>query len=56
MHAIREQLSDKFDGDMAAILSDARERQQAFGRRMLQRGQLSNNRIQSRDESCVPLR
>ena len=49
IHAIREQLSDKFDGDMAAILEDARQRQQASGRRILQRGELSNTAALSRD-------
>lgn len=42
IHAIREQLSDQFGGDMAAILDDARQRQHASGRRILQRGELSN--------------
>ena len=49
IHAIREQLSDKFDGDIAAILEDARQRQQASGRRILQRGELSNKAIHPQD-------
>ena len=48
IHAIREQISDKFDGDMAAILEDARQRQQASGRRILQRGELSNKAAPTR--------
>ena len=53
IHAIREQLSDKFDGDMAAILEDARQRQQASGRRILQRGELSNKVIHPQDGTDV---
>jgi hypothetical protein len=53
IHAIREQLSDKFDGDIAAILEDARQRQQASGRRILQRGELSNKAVLPQDESDV---
>ena len=53
IHAIREQISDKFDGDMAAILEDARQRQQASGRRILQRGELSNKAAPTRDGSGV---
>lgn len=40
IHAIREQLSDKFGGNIGAILADARERQRMSGRRILQRGVL----------------
>ena len=53
IHAIREQLSDKFDGDMAAILEDARQRQQTSGRRILQRGELSNKAIHPQEGSDV---
>ena len=49
IHAIREQLFDKFDGDITAILEDARQRQQASGRRILQRGELSNNAVHPLD-------
>ena len=41
IHAIREQLSEKFGGDIAAILADARQRQSTSGRRIFQRGELS---------------
>jgi len=32
IHAIRREISDKFDGDFAAMLEDARRRQAASGR------------------------
>ena len=34
IHRIREQMADKFGGDIAAILEDARKRQAASGRRV----------------------
>jgi hypothetical protein len=41
IHRVREELSAKFGGNIAAILADARERQAASGRRVLSRGELS---------------
>ena len=41
IHAIREQLSDQFGGDISAILEDARRRQQKSGRRIISRRELS---------------
>ena len=41
IRAIREQLSDKFDGDIGELLADARERQRSSGRVILQRREIS---------------
>ncbi len=56
IHAIREQLSDKFGGDIAAILADARQRQSTSGRRILQRGELSKTvvpPVSNSGDACI---
>ncbi len=45
IHRIREQMADKFGGDIAAILEDARQRQAASGRPVWQ-GPSSNKEMQ----------
>jgi hypothetical protein len=45
LHATREQLSDKFGGDIGAILDDARRRQAHSGRRIIARGELANRAL-----------
>ena len=37
IHQTRQRIADKFDGDIAAILEDARKRQAASGRAIWQR-------------------
>lgn len=49
IHKIREEISDKFGGDVAAILADARERQEKSGRRVIYRGELHPSPERSRD-------
>ena len=44
LHRIRKMLSDRFQGDLSAIVEDARKRQAASGRRIIERGELSSNR------------
>jgi hypothetical protein len=43
IHRIREQISDKFGGDIAAISEDARRRQAASGRPIWQRPTKTNS-------------
>jgi hypothetical protein len=44
LHAIREELSDRFGGDIRAILADARHRQTTSGRPVLPRGALEKSK------------
>ena len=50
IHRTRRQMAEKFGGDIAAILEDARQRQAASGRPMWQ-GQTSNKAIHPSDDS-----
>jgi hypothetical protein len=36
LHDVRRQIADRFDGDIAAIVEDARKRQEASGRAVWQ--------------------
>lgn len=45
IHRTRQQMAAKFDGDIVAILEDARKRQEASGRAIWQ-GPLSNQALQ----------
>lgn len=44
IHRTRQQMAEKFGGDIAAILEDARKRQEASGR-AIWRGPLSNKTL-----------
>lgn len=55
IHRTRRQIADKFGGDIAAILDDARKRQAASGRPVW-RGTLANNAIPPEAESQFPAR
>jgi hypothetical protein len=44
IHRTREQMAEKFDGDIAAILEDGRKRQEASGRAIWQ-GPSSNKAL-----------
>lgn len=47
LDCIREMLSDRFEGDLAAILEDARRRQAASGRKIIARGEIRGSRTRT---------
>jgi len=53
IHRVRELMAAKFDGDIAAILEDARKRQAASGRAIWQRTSLDE--VQSTLPDSSPL-
>ena len=52
IHRTRERIAEKFGGDIAAILEDARRRQEAEGRPVWQQTEVTNPKVN--DDSKPP--
>ena len=54
IHRWRRELSDQFDGNLAAMVDDANRRTELSGRRVLRRGDLTNKPMHPSGGSTVP--
>lgn len=51
LHRIREEIVDSFDGDLQKLTEDAQRRQEASGKRIWRRGELSTKVMHPSDGS-----